>query len=303
MSDIKEKFTEVMQDFGGRIKNPLIATFILVWLYQHWTLVFRLFNTYENFSVEEKLFLAKIYITHYGFCGMIIHPLITSFGSLICYYLIGILAQLIKIGGRYLNSLIAKLDNPNFVPRTELKKEEAYSKTLKRELIKANDENKDLIEFKHNAQQEYGAINRKLQNAESNILSNSNFQRNFEEIMMYLLHRAKSVPETNIRPSELHDNYFKVINGSWIFYTNQMFDKNRGTSHNYKINDSKVSNLNNEHIGEIFDLKFDKQYRILEFVMMHHHPSKKDQYYMIEISPDEWLGFCNAQYCHIKRHD
>lgn len=132
MSTFKEKFKEVMDDLGGRIKNPLITTFILVWLYKHWLLIFVVFS-FNDFTLVGKVRFLVTYIKSQEFYGMIWSPILWSFMSLIVYYLIAIIAQLVKllIGNQFNAAVITLFDKRKYVLKTEHDKIKKLNKDLK----------------------------------------------------------------------------------------------------------------------------------------------------------------------------
>jgi hypothetical protein len=133
MSSFKEKINEITSDLGGRIKNPLILSFIFVWLYQNWSLIFIYFNLNPTFSFGEKLFILRIYINSYGFKGLFWNPLLYAFFSLIIYYLIAITAQLVKliVGERFNAAIILYFDKSKYILRTIHKKTLEVNRELK----------------------------------------------------------------------------------------------------------------------------------------------------------------------------
>lgn len=304
----KEKFDEIVSDFGGRVRNPLIGSFILVWLIQNWNIIFIFFNLDSRFSFGEKLTILRYCLDYLGWKGLIGYPLANAFISLICYYFIGVLSQLIKVGARSLNGLVGKLDMTDFVPRAEFKKEIAHSKTLKKELAVVNDENKSLIDFKHNAQQEYNIIARRLDEAERNILSNGGFQKNVEETLLFLLSKYASINQENIKKPQIHPNYYNVLNGSWNFHRNSIYSKDSGPTNGYKIFNDKVVELTGEEYGEIIEFNFDRQYKMLTFTIHKNKDQirlnqKWEKFNLFQLTVNEFIGFSDNQFCHIKRHD
>lgn len=117
MSSVKEKFNEIMSDLGGRVRNPLIVSFVFVWLYQNWSLIYIYFNLNPDFSFGEKLFILRIYLNGCGVNGIFWNPLLFAFISLSIYYLIAIVAQLTKhlLGERLNAAIILVFDKSKYV--------------------------------------------------------------------------------------------------------------------------------------------------------------------------------------------
>jgi hypothetical protein len=302
MSNFKEKISEIMQDFGGRIKNPVIATFILVWMYQHWTLIFRLFSTYSNFSVEEKLFLVKIYINHNGFCGMVFCPLLISFGSLFCYYLIAIIAQLIKIVGKFLNSLIAKIDKPGFVPLADLEREEKYSKSLKLQLKQSIEDNKELTYFKEGHEQTHKDLKEEIDAANKNILNNTVFKENIEHTLMILLAKDKDIQQKDLYKDESVINQYNITNGSWDIVVSMVIGEKSGQKISVSFEDSIVKETNGNDYAKIKTFKFYKSSRRLDLALELTKDTRLVIYNLILVNKDELMGFKDStNYVYFKR--
>lgn len=137
MSTFKDKFKEVLEDLGGRIQNPLITSFILVWLYKHWLLIFVIFS-FGEFPLVAKAHYLLTYIKLQGLCGMVLSPILYSFYSLSVYYLIAIMAQLLKllIGTRLNAAVITMFDKGKYIQKSEYDK----VKRDKQELKNANEQ-------------------------------------------------------------------------------------------------------------------------------------------------------------------
>jgi hypothetical protein len=152
MSSFKDTFKEVLEDFGGRIKNPLITSFILVWLYHHWLLVYTLFS-FNSYSFLSRVHFLVYYSTNEGFCGMVLCPLGWAFVSLGLYYFIAVMAQLLKIliGIRFNAAIITLFDKGNYVTKTvhnKLKKEKNELKISVDNIEKERDDAKSTLKQK-----------------------------------------------------------------------------------------------------------------------------------------------------------
>ncbi|MDP3493820.1 MAG: hypothetical protein Q8R82_11950 [Hyphomonadaceae bacterium] len=318
MTELKTKINEIIDDIKGRIRNPLILSFILVWLYQHWSLLYQMLTINVALPVESRLSLFKKYIEdHSGWYGMIGSPLIWSFISLACYYVIAIAAQAIKIYlGKRLNAfMLAKVDIGSFALKTELSEEKDNLKRVRKDLetnqVLLNSlaiERDSLDEKLQSVMKELNDKTRSLNFSENNILSNKNFQAKFEEVILFLLSQYADIKQEHIRRQEFHSNYFKVLNGSWSIHKNLLFSRNSGNTQNLKFNNEKVLQLSDDNYGDIFDFRFDKQYHILNFTIHINKDSnplnqKKEKYVLIQINVDEFIGFCDMQFSHLKRHD
>ncbi len=133
MSSFKERVNEVVADLGGRIRNPLILSFIFVWLYQNWSLLYVYFNLPSNFSFGEKLFIIRGFVKATGFDGLFWNPLLFAFISLLTYYFIAITAQLLKllIGEKLNAAIILLFDNRKYILKIKYDKKAQENKKLK----------------------------------------------------------------------------------------------------------------------------------------------------------------------------
>ena len=122
-----------MDDLGGRFRNPLVLSFILVWLCKHWELVYMLYNFNENLNLSDRIFQIKHYIGEQKFQGIFLIPLGLAFISLISFYLIGICAQAIKvlIGKRLTAALLAASDRGKYELKTVSDKNKRQNRELK----------------------------------------------------------------------------------------------------------------------------------------------------------------------------
>lgn len=75
METFKERFDDLLDDFKGRVKNPLILSFILVWIYQHWRLLYQFWAIDNKIPFSGRIHLFNIYLKANGFQGMIVNPL------------------------------------------------------------------------------------------------------------------------------------------------------------------------------------------------------------------------------------
>src|SRR6478752_5800833 len=126
---MKEKIEEFLGDFNNRVKNPLIFTFIVVWLYFHWHIVYWLLTFDDGLSLPERYGVLTDYVNEKKFSGLIGYPLAYSFLSLTGFYLIANASQFIKLFfGQKLNTFILdRFDNSKLVTREELNQEKEKS--------------------------------------------------------------------------------------------------------------------------------------------------------------------------------
>ncbi len=143
MSSFKEIVDQIMEDTKGRFKNPLILSFILVWVYYHWSIVYIVITFNNAIPVNSRLSVFKEYVKAQEQTGMLWKPLFFSFISLAVFYLLGVAAQYIKLwlGKRLSAEMLAKYDKGKFEEkavvekiRSELKKMKGEKEVLETEL-------------------------------------------------------------------------------------------------------------------------------------------------------------------------
>lgn len=124
MNDLKDRIDEILADFKGRFRNPLVLSFLLVWAYYHWRLVYEIFTVDNGIAVGIRADHFETYIHQEGWSGMIGYPLFFSVVSLVSFYLIGAAAQFIKLwlGKRLPASILAKWDKGTYDLKTETDK-------------------------------------------------------------------------------------------------------------------------------------------------------------------------------------
>lgn len=311
MSEFKEKLNEIMDDLKGRIRNPLILSFILVWLYFHWDLVYQFLTINNTIPIESRLTVFKNYILNEGWNGMIGLPICYAFLSLIAYYLIAIVAQLIKVGGKYLySSILAKIDPHSFVLRTELEKEIRHVKLLKQQLSSATQENAGLINFKEASTENLNDLRTKnstlkheLDQALHNINYNLKFRDEFENLILFMFSQKKGLSLKNMRDPEFHKNYYKVTDGNWKILSSDVFSKSSGSALNLTFENDNVLSLDGKQIGTLEGLVYDKRYKFLEFKLRKGQDVGKDSYSLVKINENEMIGFYNQTYVYFERHD
>lgn len=154
---IKEWFKDTIEEIEGRFKNPLILSFVIVWLYKHWEIIYMIFNFEKNIPFPYKIMFIKIYIIENGFQNMVLWPLFISILSLIVFYLIGVIAQFIKLwlGKRLPAHLMGKYDTGNY----ELKSvSDNYKKRNKQYLTDIKDIQEQLNVKNEQADKDYEEI-------------------------------------------------------------------------------------------------------------------------------------------------
>lgn len=313
MSEFKEKFNEIMDDLKGRIRNPLILSFILVWLYFHWEFIYQLFTINNALPVASRLSVFTKYIKDNGTYEMIFHPLWVSFCSLLMYYIIAIIAQLIKVGGKYLySSILARVDPHSFVLRTELDKEKKHVKSLKHELSAATQENANLISFKESAienldklRKDIGGLRQEHTLVQNNINYNLKFRDEVENTIIYLLALKNDMASSaHLVKPDIHKNHYKALNGSWKIVSNEhKLEKSIGSTQNLSFDNDKIYRPGGDSYGQVEDLTFDKKYRLLSFSITSSNQPNLGIYHLLKVNEEEMIGLYNHNFVYFKRHE
>ncbi len=310
MAEVKERINEIMEDLRGRIRNPLILSFIIVWLYLHWRFVYILFTIDNSLPLISRIETLNTYITSEGWFGMIGKPILLAFGSLIAYYLIAILAQGIKVllGKRLNAAMLAKFDTGNFALKSELKNEKNYSKRLLLELeqiresqISINNENSKLSGNLTQLRVELEACFKEKREIEGNIHNNKGFIDKFELTLLFLLSKMKGIENLNFYQSETLKNQYEVINGNWEGYSSATWNKNGGTSHKYIFDGNSVSNFENQDIGAVENLTYNRGLQLLSFTIRRFDHNERNNFNLICINNDSLIGFVNNEFVSFKR--
>lgn len=187
----KEKFQEILDDLGGRFKNPLILSFIIVWGFQHWELIFIIFNFDKDFLLDDKIFKIKEYISDKKFNKLFLIPLGYSFASLTLFYLIGITATAIQIwiGKRLMAATLAWSDRGRYELKTISDKYKRQSKELKMQVGQLEDEASAFKEKTNAKDLSIFELNKRINTMEADIsdfneikTAKENLEKNIAEI-------------------------------------------------------------------------------------------------------------------------
>lgn len=146
MSSLKERIEEFLDDAKGRIYNPLILSFIIVWLYFHWKFLYEIFTVSDSIDVLIRSGHFKTYVNNQGWCGMIGKPLFISIGSLAVFYILRIVGSTIKVllGKTLFYRVMVQFDKSNYVSIADHKKIKDENKDLRVREETQNDEIKSL---------------------------------------------------------------------------------------------------------------------------------------------------------------
>jgi hypothetical protein len=132
MNSLKDRIDEIIADLNGRFRNPLILTFLLVWLYYHWVFIYEIATIDHKIIVFQRKAYFQAYVKGQGWCGMVGYPILVAVGSLISFYLIGVFAQFIKLwlGKRLPAAILAKYDTGKYELKALTEKYKTKVKSL-----------------------------------------------------------------------------------------------------------------------------------------------------------------------------
>ncbi len=96
---MKEKLEELLASAQERLKSPFLLTYCVVWLVHHWRLIFIILNfeTSENRGAK-KLLIEEYIKSNDGWFGMAFIPVLWAIGSIIIYYILTVLVEIIGYG-------------------------------------------------------------------------------------------------------------------------------------------------------------------------------------------------------------
>lgn len=310
---IKEWFTHTVEDIDGRFKNPLILSFILVWLYKHWSLVYKVLTFDNRIDVNDRVAQIECYIQKQGWCNMVFNPIIFAFLSLLSFYIIGVVAQLMKLylGVKLPAYLMAKNDDSTYVLRTKYNSEKNKIKILIADSEKVNNENNTLRiinkELNTNIEKSTNEIFRlgeEKKELSKNILSNEHIKSNFELTSSYLLLEMIKITENKFKsivfPKEMESNNFKITNGNWDIETKSSYFEKVSSYSTFIYNESLISQTNDVYVGEMVDFRFDKRNKLLNY-SIEGKGSPKVSYSLIQVTKDEFIGFTNDKFVRMTR--
>jgi hypothetical protein len=309
---MKEKLNELLEDFKGRIKNPLILSFLLVWLYKHWLLIYWIFTVDDNVSVYTRTNKILEYLKFKGIADLTINPLLISFISLAAYYLIANLAQVIQtyVGRRLHIWLLLVTDKSKTVLRTELDNEVAKNKNLKELLKKAESEinsleevNKEIqIEFNEEIRKHYETAD-KLAKTGDTVMSNTRFKERITIPLITLLGQANNIEVKGSKPNNTNENY-ALLKGSWNLNIYDSINNSSSEIRAINILENKISYFDDRTYGEIKKFVYDANHFILKITVERESnqshvlddPTFNEKYILIQIHTDLYEGLLGNFY-------
>lgn len=302
---MKEKFDEILDDVKTRIKNPLILSFILVWLYYHWAFVYELITIDVAIPFNSRSSVFRHYVNEQGWNGMVGKPIGVAFLTLIIYYLIAIASQLIKVlvGKNLYAAIFSRLDKANYVSVTELEIEKKHNKILKEQFEKANKENIGLMEYKSENENTVNKLSREINELRININHNLEFRKEFEFTMLILLAKAQGI--TTQEKQETIIDQLDILNGNWKVYHNKtMMQKGTGTLEHLVFKDNVVTNFEGQDYGLLRNMTIEKKTKFYKFSIDRSIAiaNKTDQYNLIRVNRNEFIGFRNDEFCYLERN-
>lgn len=308
---MKEKIDELLSDFKGRLKNPLILTFIIVWLYNHWDLVYWILTVDNKISVYIRTEKILSYIEKENFYGMILCPLIMSFLSLIMYYLIANSAQFIQVWvGKRLNAaMLVRSDKGKFVEREILNKANNRIKELNYQITKLSAEINLIKEEKEGKeryleliQDEKNKVDVELLKIKKNIEYNITLKQDIIKPLVFLLGKVNEVNVNGITTNLLKKDY-SVLQGSWDIYDYQNISNDIYSLISINIEEKEVSYFNEREYGVLTGIELDYATSIVNFKILRQEKTMQvsESYHVIQINKDEFIGIMNNSYITIKR--
>lgn len=164
MKEFLSRIDELIKEARGRVANPMVLSFILVWLYFHWRLTYEILTLDTEYPALYRSEYLSQYVRLQGWNGMIGKPLLFSAISLAGFYLIGALGNFIKLwmGKRLLAAITAKWDRGKYDLKAETDKFKSKYYLIKEEVdeLKTQLENSksELEKYRGNSEHEIGRL-------------------------------------------------------------------------------------------------------------------------------------------------
>jgi|GEM_PF-4712589 len=284
---MKEKLEELLASAQERLKSPFLLTYCVVWLVHHWRLIFIIlnFDTSENRGAKKQLI--EEYITsNDGWFGMAFIPVLWAIGSIVVYYTLTILIEIIGYG--YLIVKVWARDKTNnrrtlvtveehnfFVSRN--KKLESKNKELSKSLADSTRSYEELEVDTGTRINQLIQTNETLQKMKSDFEESNNKLNN--EIKKLTEESIDKDAESTKTKLELQDLKFQLLGldkknkqeslvefdklfgkGKWQLYYN---GKGSEIFH-FRLDNSTFITTQNKFV-RISDIVFDKELKIISF--------------------------------------
>ena len=304
-----DKAKEIFEDYKGRIKNPLIASFILIWLYKHWSLLFWVLASDEKISIYMKIDKVQEYIDGKGWLGMVLYPFLISCFAMPAYFLIANLAQWVYIWvGKRLNAeIVSRADAGLMIKKTELNKEKDKAKVLKKNIEDLTLEVDNLTQFKQNSydiiekyENESKQYKVQLTTAKTNINFNEKFQEQFIYTLIYLLGKSRGQMIEGIINSNIVNYNLSLLKGSWELQKHDFIESTNFQTTALNINDSKVTRFNDEKYGRITDFTIDQSTKICELTI-EREDGQQEKSTFFQVNSNLFKGISEGKYVVLSR--
>ena len=138
---IKDFFVSFGDNFKEKTKNPLLGTYLIVWMFRNWELVFTLFNFDNDQKLKDKIAFINDYYTKNDFVENLWNNVYWSFGLLvITYLLINLSRFIVNLSEKQLTPWIYKLtDSKSIVLKTVYERVRAEKEDLQIRLDQERD--------------------------------------------------------------------------------------------------------------------------------------------------------------------
>lgn len=317
---LKDKADEIGDDIKGRFKNPLILSFILVWLYKHWVLVYYIL-TVKGTDVLTRAEYISSYISERELSGMVGWPLFWAFISLLGYYGIGIIAQAIKIlvGKRLYAHLIVKLDSGRFDTKEEtdrLRKDKAKLRKEIRDTLSENDQLREMLNLAEEEKaKKVDTMSALLTEKDSLITSLTNdvqklsaYEKNFKEgrdffdsiqkPLLILLFKAQgAIVALYNKHDSIHDAR-SVLGGKWEVKFFTIPNKDNFTPASYEISGDEIHDYQTKRfIGKINNFNYDPTTHFIGFSFTEAKDGSilTGSVLLVKVTDSQFIGVWNEQ--------
>lgn len=169
---IKEFLISFSDNFKERTKNPFLGTYLVVWSFRNWELIFTLFNFDSNYTLLKKQEIIETYLKNNKFIPNLCFNITWTFGILILtYVLLNISRFIINLFEKRLTPWIYKITDSKSIV---LKSKYDILKTEYYELQTALDNERESKSKLENRIKKLEQENLELKKANSELIQNNN---------------------------------------------------------------------------------------------------------------------------------
>lgn len=177
---VKDFLVSFSDNFKERVKNPLLGTYLLVWLVRNWDLIYSLFNFDSNLKLKDKIGFVNNYFKKTDFVENLLINIYWAFGLLILTYLLVNASRfIVNLSEKQLTPWIYKItDSKSIVLKNEYERIRSQSDDMQVRLDNER-EAKSRLEFRiKNLENELIEIGKSKKSVSADEMLKSELQNN-----------------------------------------------------------------------------------------------------------------------------